>query len=409
MVKVLVVGQLPPPHLGQPIMLEILVRSRMPGVELRHLPMQLSHDASDVGHFRWTKLMGLFSTVARLVWASIAYRPDILYFAPAAATRISMWRDVAILAPVRLLFRKTVLHFHAGGHGGLYLELPRWQQWLFRRTYFHADAAIRLSELTPDDGQRLLARREYIVPNGIEDLGAGVPPRPLAPVSAARPLRILFVALLCESKGLLVLIEACGRLKQRGVPFRLEVMGRFENAEFEARVRARIAELDLHDDVHFLGQQIGADKLAAFARADVLCHPSFFDTFGIVLLEAMSCRLPVVATRYCSIPTIVDEGRTGFLVKPRDAQGVADRLERLAVDPVLRQRMGEAGREKFLREYTVPRHIERMRRAFLDLMGQPVAADDPMQLQAIESPRRDDAPADSAYGAADVLTHTAHQ
>lgn len=367
MVRVLVVGQIPPPLLGQPIMLEILVRSQMQGVDLRHLPMNLSVEVSDVGRFRWSKLFRLFPTIARIIYARIVQRPQILYFAPAAATRLSMFRDFVILISTRFLFSKTVFHFHASGHSRLYSQLPSWQRWLFRRAYFGADAAIRISELTPDDGKQLKARRDYIVPNGIEDPASQTPPPAAPPTTAEGTLRVLFVSMLYEAKGLLVLIEACGRLAARGVPFRLDVMGRFQSEEFESRVRERIAQLKIEPQVCFLGQLTGAEKFAAFHRAGVLCHPTFHDTFPVVLLEAMACRLPVVATRWGGIPSIVEENTTGFLVEPRDPGAVADRLAQLARDERLRQQMGAAGRDRFLREYTLSRHIERMRHVFLDV------------------------------------------
>ncbi len=367
MIKVLVVGQIPPPYNGESMMVERLVRSEMPDVELRHLRLALSADVNEVGRFRWGKLFRLFPIVAGMIRARIIDGARILYFTPARPTRMSMFRDFLILISTRFLFSKTIFHFHSSGHSRLYSQLPPWQRWLFRRAYFRADAAIRISELTPDDGRQLEARRDYIVPNGIEDPASQAPPRTEAPATEDRPLRVLFVSMLYEAKGLLVLIEACGQLAARGVPFRLDVMGRFQSEQFEARVRERIAQLRIEPQVCFLGQLTGAEKFAAFARADVLCHPTFHDTFPVVLLEAMACRLPVVATRWSGIPSIVEEDVTGFLVEPHDPGAVADRLAQLAQDEALRRQMGAAGRDRFLREYTLSRHIERMRHVFLDV------------------------------------------
>jgi glycosyltransferase involved in cell wall biosynthesis len=358
-------------------MLDSLVRSRMRGVELRHVRIELSTDESQVGKFRWKKLLRLLPIILRVIYARVVYRPQILYYAPAGPSRMGILRDIAILGATRFLFPKTILHFHAGGHADAYLRLPRWMRWLFRQAYFHPDAAIRLTQLTPEDGKGLAAKSEFIVPNGIADPAVDLPlPRPPRRVSQDQPLRVLFVALLCEAKGLLVLVEACGRLAARGVPFQLNLMGRFESPDFETRVRRRVAELGIANRVNYLGVLTGADKMTAFDQSDVLCHPTTYDTFGLVLLEAMACGMPVVATRWCSIPLIVDDGQTGFLVEPHDPGAVADRLAELAADPMLRHQMGIAGREKFLREFTLPRHIERMRQAFLEVGGAVSAADE---------------------------------
>lgn len=368
MIRVLVVGHTPPPHLGLSLMLDYLVKSNMPGVEIRHVRIELSTDENQVGKVRWLKAVRLISVLVRVAMARVKYRPQILYFAPAGANRVSMLRDIAILGMTRWMFSKTVLHYHSSGHCELYKKLPPWQKWFFRRAFFEVDGAIRLSDRTPDDAHGLCARREFIIHNGVADLAANIPPPGLPEViSSERPLRLLFVALLCEGKGLLVLINACGELARRGIPFQLDVMGRFESAAFEARTKQLVHDLGIDDHVTYLGVLTGQAKLDAYVRSDVHCHPTFYDTFCLVILEAMACRKPVVATNWASNPTMIDEGKTGFMVEPHDPVAVADCIATLAADPALRHRMGEAGRARFLREFSLSMHLERMRQMFLEV------------------------------------------
>ncbi|HEY2826902.1 MAG TPA: glycosyltransferase, partial [Pirellulales bacterium] len=96
------------------------------------------------------------------------------------------------------------------------------------------------------------------------------------------------------------------------------------------------------------------------------CLPTFYEaeTFGVVLVEAMSFQLPVVATRWRGIPEIVDDGVTGFLIEAKKASAVADRLQQLQLNPDLRLAMGEAGRAKFLREFTAELYWQRMEDVF---------------------------------------------
>jgi glycosyltransferase involved in cell wall biosynthesis len=370
--KVLVVGQTPPPFGGQSIMIERFIRTDLQDVQLLHARMGFSSHMNEVGRVRFYKVLHLFTLIAKIYYYRIFHRVRILYYPPAGPDRVPMYRDLAILLATRWMFAKTIFHYHAGGLSELYDRLPRWQRWLFRRAYYDVDAAIRISELTPEDGKLLECQREFVVPNGIDD------PNPLhnlpltgIEVTESRPLRILFVGILRESKGLLVLVEACGLLAARGVPFHLEVMGQPHTEEFLALVHRRIDELQIRNQVHFLGVLTGDQKFAAYARADVFCMPSFFncETFGIVFLEAMAFGLPVVATRWRGIPSIVDDDETGFLVDIHDSESVADRLTRLAVDGELWHRMSIAARRKFEREYTWPRHAARMRQALLATAG----------------------------------------
>ncbi len=383
MVKVLIVGQTPPPYLGQPIMIQRLLESDMPGVELHHVGVRLSTEASEVGRFGWSKLLTLFTIIGRIWWARVFRGVKVLYYPPAGPVRVTMFRDFAILLPTRWLFSKTIFHFHASGLSELYDRLPGWQRWLFRRAYFRPDAAVRLSTFTPDDAHRLQARREYIIPYGIEDPTTTVARREPSPRQTSdEPLRILFVANLKESKGLLVVIEAVRLLQQRRVPFQLEVMGQWESPAFAEQVHARVAELGLESQVKFLGMLTGTEKFAAFARADVFCFPSFYESeaLPVVLIEAMSYGLPIVATRWRGIPSMVVDGETGYLVEPRTIEPVADRLAALAGDAELRSTMSRQARARFLREFTLSRHIMRMRQVFLDMAGRTTATESAEEL-----------------------------
>lgn len=391
MLKVLVVGQTPPPYGGQAIMISRFVNCQLSDVTLVHARMGFSAHMNEVGRVRLSKITHMLGLIARMIYHRLISGARVLYYPPAGPDRVPMFRDFVILISTRWLFDKTIFHYHSGGISELYDQLPSWQQWLFRRAYFGADAAIRLSELNPDDGKRLKAKREFIVPNGIDDPCPDLEiPEALPAITANRPLRILFVGILRESKGVLDLIEACGKLAARGIAFEAELMGQWHSDEFAARAGRRIAELNLGDRIRFLGQVTGGEKFDAYRRADVFCFPSFFnnETFGVVLVEAMACGLPTVSTYWRAIPSVVDEGRTGFLVQPHDPDALADRLETLANDPTLRRQMGQAGRDRFLREFTFTRHAERMRRALLETAGVELVAEshtalDPVQIPSI--------------------------
>jgi glycosyltransferase involved in cell wall biosynthesis len=377
MLKVLVVGQTPPPFNGQAIMIEQLVKSDLADLQLIHVRMGFSSHMNELGRIRLSKILHLFGLIARIIFHRLRDGARVLYYPPGGVERVPMYRDMAVLISTRWLFDKTVFHFHAGGVSTQYDQLPAWRRWFFRRAYFGADAAIRISKLNPDDGGRLAAKRQYVIPNGIEDPCDGIALRRSGPRNSSDPLTILFVGVLSEAKGVAVLIEACERLADRGVPFQLSMIGQWESDAFANRIRNRVHDLDLSKQIRFVGALVGEEKFAAYHRADVFCFPTFFEgeTFGLVLVEAMACGLPVVATRWRGIPSVVDDGTTGFLVEPRDPDAMAERLAALARDPRLCERMGSAGRAKFEREYTFARHANCIRRALLETAGVTVDAE----------------------------------
>ena len=134
---------------------------------------------------------------------------------------------------------------------------------------------------------------------------------------------------------------------------RLAILG---GGPLEAATRALAAELGLGDAVTMPGRTEIRDWLA---RADVFVHTSRWEGFGIVLLEAMLASLPVVATRVSAVPEIVVDGETGALVEAGDVAGVARELGALLADPERARRLGAAGRERALSEFSVERMVER--------------------------------------------------
>jgi starch synthase len=108
---------------------------------------------------------------------------------------------------------------------------------------------------------------------------------------------------------------------------------------------------------HFIARE---DLIHLHSHASVFVCPSIYEPFGLVILEAMACETPVVASRVGGIPEIVVEGETGYLVDldPDDLDGftsvLAGRIEKLLGDPTTAARMGKAGRERVLEHFGWP-------------------------------------------------------
>ena len=170
------------------------------------------------------------------------------------------------------------------------------------------------------------------------------PQRRMAPSGV--PL-ILSVGRLREKKGLDTLIEACHLLRQRGLPFRCEIVGYGEEQE---RLQAIIASHGLQGQVALTGKLTREHVIDRYARATVYVQPSRVaadgDRDGIpnVLLEAMAMGVPVVASNVSGIPEIVCHGRNGLLIEPDDPAALADAVTRLIGDPALGAALGRAAR-----------------------------------------------------------------
>lgn len=154
---------------------------------------------------------------------------------------------------------------------------------------------------------------------------------------------ILYVGRLAKVKGVTFLIEAFRRLRERGVAAHLAIVG--DGAEREALER-QAADAGLGDAVVFHGLVKNADLPPYMAAADVFALPSITSKLWVQQLsmtawQAMACGLPVVTTDTGQMREFTPEG-TGFLVPERDAEALADALQRLVEDASLRERMSEA-------------------------------------------------------------------
>ena len=173
-------------------------------------------------------------------------------------------------------------------------------------------------------------------------------------VETTRPLEIVCIASLQESKGHRYLIEACARLAERGIAFRCRLIG---DGPLRQQIAAQIASLRLKSSVMVLGGLPRADVLKVIASSDVATltcvqiSSGRRDGIPVALMEAMSAGLPVVASGISGIPELVVDGVTGTLVPPANVEAIAQALERLARDRKFRESVGAAARQKVRREF----------------------------------------------------------
>ena len=194
---------------------------------------------------------------------------------------------------------------------------------------------------------------------------AGGTPEPL-------PL-VLSVGRFVEKKGFAYLVEACARLRGRGVAFKCIIVG--ENGAAYEPLRRLVAERALEDTVELHGPVTQEELREIYRRARVFALPCQVmddgDRDGIpnVLAEAMAMGVPVVSTRISGIPELVDDGVHGLLVQSRDAEGLAAALERVLVDPALRARLSQAGRRRICERFDSRRTTVALRDLFLHAMS----------------------------------------
>jgi len=230
-----------------------------------------------------------------------------------------------------------------------------------------ADAVIAVSRGVRDDVMNCYPAvnpdRIHVIHNGIDPEIYRPQPSPETlnrfGIDLSRPFA-LFNGRITRQKGLTLLLAAALKLDPQyqlvivaSSPDTPEIAA--EVAALAGRVSAERGDLIWID--HFIARE---DLIHLHSHASVFVCPSIYEPFGLVILEAMACETPVVASRVGGIPEIVVEGETGYLVDldPDDLDGftsvLAGRIEKLLGDPTTAARMGRAGRHRVLEHFGWP-------------------------------------------------------
>ena len=177
---------------------------------------------------------------------------------------------------------------------------------------------------------------------------------------------VLFLGRLHPKKGLDLLIPAFETIRRRVAGAQLAIVGP-ENDRFGQQVRAWVAERGLAEAVHFVGHLDGADVIQAYVDADVFVLPSYTENFGMTVVEAMACALPVVISDQVNIYAEVAQSGAG-LVTRCDSDEVAEAVIALLVDPDRKGVMGWAGREAARTRYSWPNIVDALSREYASVI-----------------------------------------
>jgi starch synthase len=244
--------------------------------------------------------------------------------------------------------------------------------WMERTAILDADAIIAVSQGTKTDILRAYPEvdpdRIHVIYNGIDlaEYQKTEETKALVDygVDPAVPY-LLFVGRITRQKGVTHLVDAI-----RHLPADTQVVlcaGAPDTPEIAAEMRKKVQDVQQHHKrIVWIEKMVTKrEAIQLYSNARVFCCPSVYEPFGIINLEAMACRVPVVASATGGIKEVVVEGKTGYLVPfdqdpvtsfPRDpetfARDLASRSSELMADPEKCQRFGEAGRRRVEEQFS---------------------------------------------------------
>ena len=354
------------------------------GIECYHVDARFSSGLEDIGEFQGGKILLIFWFCLQAIWCRFRYGVKNMYYVPAPGKTVALYRDWIGLLICRPFFKTTILHWHAAGLGKW---LENSNSHLTRKITYaimrDVELSIVLSDYNRRDAEKLTARAISIVKIGVPDpctkeaaaliaarsrraaarreILAGRP----SPQPGAEMVNVLFLALCTREKGVFDTVEGVAlanqKMAQSGLPlrFRLTIIGGKASVEEENELLRFIQERNSGGLIERLGFVPTERKQSALFDADLFCFPTFYlaENQPGNLIEAMAFGLPLVTSRWRSIPEMLPPNYPG-LVDIKSPGQVAESLVKLATLD-----LGGELRELFLSRFTLETHLASMAEA----------------------------------------------
>lgn len=345
--RILFIVPLPPPVHGSTVVAESIKESKMINntFECDYINITTSDSISDIGRFSLRKVWKIFCGLLKTFCLLFTKRYDLCY--AAIAFHGSLFKDAPFVFLCKFFGKEVIIHLHGKGASkdaekGIY-------RWMLRKTLKNTKVILLSWHLYRDVAQFVKKENVTIIPNGIPQPKENCNNRTANSIPG-----ILFLSNLVESKGVLVLLDALKVLKGKGLSFICDFVGG-ETKEIDTmRFNVEVEKRGLKDMAIYRGRKYGEEKESFFEQSDVFVLPTMNDCFPLVLLEAMSHKLPCITTEEGGIADIVQDGVNGLICEKNNIMSLADCIEKLIVNRELREKMGEEGyrimHEKFTEE-----------------------------------------------------------
>jgi glycosyltransferase involved in cell wall biosynthesis len=362
------------------------------GVECYHVNARMSKTLEDIGEIQSIKLLRLFLFCLQAIWCRFRYGVDNFYYVPAPGKRAALYRDWLVMFVCRPFFKRIILHWHAAG-------LAKWLetsvQIRTRAVTFHAfkrpALSVVISKYNVADAEKLFSRRicqvNYGIPDPCREFEEAVLPRrkarfaarakllrsePIGPADLEsaggdpQTVNVLYLAHYMREKGLFAAAQAVVLANQilssRKCPvqMKLRAAGTFVTGGEKLEFHGLLRNPEFAGAVDCLGFVSGPAKERALREADLFCFPTRYSAENqpVTLIEAMAFGLPIVTTRWRSIPEMFPPGYPG-LVADQSTRPIADALLAL-----MTAETGEGLRDIFLRNFTLERYLSGLAEAF---------------------------------------------
>lgn len=349
MKKILFIFHLPPPIHGSSMVGKYIKDSKIINSTFnsKYINITTSKKIEEIGHKPLYKIIRYIKILFKVFIILIKFNPETVYLA-ITAKGIGFYKDFPIVLLAKLFGKKLVLHYH---NKGVSSKQHLFFDNILYRILFKKTKVILLSQRLYEDVKKYVKKEDvFFCPNGIP-----VPNfKELISTRANELPKLLFLSNLIKSKGVFTILEALKLLNDKGIVFHCNFVGG-EGDISSNQLNQKINDLNLQNCVAYLGKKYNDDKYEIFQSSDIFLFPTFYhnECFPLVLLEAKMFKLPIISSSEGGIPDIIEHGTTGFIVNKQNPEHLAEKINWLIDYPDKATLMGEKGKKKFFKNYTI--------------------------------------------------------
>lgn len=228
---------------------------------------------------------------------------------------------------------------------------------LFKRNLRKAKALFSTSKVMAIETKKYTNKEVNVVPFGV-DVDRF---KNLNLEKTTDRIVIGIVKTLEDKYGISFLISAFNQVvnKNKNQSFELLIVGKGRKEE---ELKEQVRQLNLTDKVNFTGAVSHGSVPTYFNKMDIVVIPSTVDgeSFGVAAVEASACEKPVIVSNVGGLPEVIIEGETGLICPPKNADCLAEKIDLLVHDQVLRDRLGKKGRQNVLENYAWEKNVDLM-------------------------------------------------
>lgn len=365
--KIITIGPTPPPYHGCSVMNELLIKSDLiQEFNIKYFDISDRRGTSNIGSFEAKNIVLAVIHGIKFIYLLLRYNPEVVYIS-ISQVYWGYLRDLLFLLPARIMNKKLLIHLH-GGAFNVFINSQMWLlRWITKYIFSGKVWGIVLGDnLKACFSELLESERIWIVPNGIKQISSDEQ----FEKKADSKLTVLYLANLMKSKGYLDLLAIVPEVIEKHPDIKFVFAGDKAYSSEIKQAEQFINNKHLQDIVEMPGVVKGVQKMNLLASADIFVFPpNKQEGQPLVILEAMSAGLPVIATNMGAIQNTVIDECTGFVIPPENHKALLEKLFILIENERLRNTMGVKARQRFLEFYNEKRWIDEMKIVFSTVLN----------------------------------------